>query len=320
MMNISQKSIHPPHNEGRSTSMNKCKRNAKEDLLCLSLIVYCLFILTANAHCEEWRILSKNYHGGSLADKSLQFKDATVKPWSDSILWDSLLKTKSHASFSAKINDKLPEFNFKIIGKLNGKYFHPSHVEITNASNGKLIQKLMAKNRFDNDGDGWVAVGDIREVDLVQVFDVNFDGYPDLRLLNHSGGASGQSVHATYLYNPSVGKFKYQHEFSKLSGMKIDKDLKLITSDSTSGACFYSKGYYSITGNKLTLSKIEWTEIDRRRDKEAREFGCFKYSGIPRSEDVMIVPDDFILAMYENKLPYLRKKLKNVKEEQTILN
>jgi hypothetical protein len=285
----------------------------------LAIIVFIIIACDTPDKAKVEHDVSKEITNKSRIHPAVEEKDKlVVKPWSDSILWDSLIKTKSHASFSVKINDKLPEFNFKIIGKLNGKYFHPSHVEICNASNGKLIQKLMAKNRFDNDGDGWVAVGDIREVDLVQVFDVNFDGYPDLRLLNHSGGASGQSVHATYLYNPSMGKFKYHHEFSKLSGMKIDKDLKLITSNSTSGGCFYSKGYYSITGNKLILSKIEWTEIDRRRDKEAGGFGCFKYSGIPRSEDVMIVPDDFILAMYENKLPYLRKKLKNVKEEPLL--
>jgi hypothetical protein len=293
--------------------MNKYTR---EDLFCLSLIFYCLFIMTSNAHCEGWKILSKNYQGGSLVAQSLQLKDATVvKPWSDSLLWGSLLETKSFASFSVKINDKLPDFNFKILGKLKNKCFYTSHVEITNASNGKLIQKLMAKNRFDNDGDGWVAVGSIREVDLVQVFDVNFDGYLDLRLLYHSGGASGQSVHATYLYNPSTGKFKYHHEFSKLSGMKIDNDSKLITSYSSSGWCYESKGYYSITVNKLTLSKIEWTEMDRTRDKEVGGPACFKYSGVPHSKNIMIVPDDFIIAMYENKLPYLRKKLKNVKEE-----
>lgn len=167
--------------------MNKCKRNKSAVLFCLSLIFCSLFILTANGHCEAWRILSKNHQRGSLVDQSLQVKNApVVKPWSDSILWNSLLTTKSHASFSVKINDKLPEFNFKIAGKMKGEYFHPSHVEITNSSNGKIIQKLTAKNCFDNKGHGWNNI-DSFVADLIQVADLNDDGYLDLRILIWAG-------------------------------------------------------------------------------------------------------------------------------------
>jgi hypothetical protein len=97
--------------------------------------------------------------------------------------------------------------------------------------------------------------------------------------------------------------------------LKVDSDSKLITSYSDSGAFFYSKGYYSITENKLYLSKIEWTERDMSRDKGASGYGNFLYSGIPRTKNIMIVPVDFILAMYEDKLASLKKKLKNIKEE-----
>jgi hypothetical protein len=251
--------------------MNIYKRNKRECLFCLFLIFYGLFILSANAQGDSRGIYGMSSQRATPADISLQPNDTTmVQPWNDPVLWDSFLKTKTHASFSVKIHDTLPEFNFKIVGKMKGKIFHPSHVEIYNTISRTLIHKLPAKNRFTNAGHGWDAASEaIGDKDIVWFLDVNFDGYLDLRLLSLSGGASGQSVYATYLYVPSVGKFRYHRELSKLSGLKVDSDSKLITSYSDSGAFFYSKGYYSITENKLYLSKIEWTERDMSRDKGA---------------------------------------------------
>ena len=53
--------------------------------------------------------------------------------------------------------------------------------------------------------------------------------------------------------------------------------------------------------------------MDRTRDKEVGGPACFKYTGIPRAKGTIIDPEDFI--MEPEKVPYLRKKLKNVKEE-----
>jgi hypothetical protein len=66
------------------------------------------------------------------------------------------------------------------------------------------------------------------------------------------------------------------------------------------------------------LTKVEWTEIDRRRDKEACDFGCFKYTGIPRSGGVKIHPDKIggiICSFDEKEISSMRKKMKNIKEE-----
>jgi hypothetical protein len=216
---------------------------------------------------------------------------------------------KPRLDFSAKINEKMPEFNFKIIGKIKGVYFQPSHVEISDTTNGKLIQKLIAKNHFDNEGEGWEAD---ETVNFIKFIDLNNDRYLDVMIFKWAG-ATGNSGWAIYLYHAESGKFKFHKLLSDLSAVHVNANI--ITSYSRSGWCYESIGYYSLTGDKLALLKIEWTEMDRTRDEEVGGPACFKYSGIPRYKNVMITPDDFIVALYDNRLQHLRNKLKNIKEE-----
>jgi hypothetical protein len=37
------------------------------------------------------------------------------KSWANGILWESISKNKSHASFSAKVNKNVPEFNIQLL-------------------------------------------------------------------------------------------------------------------------------------------------------------------------------------------------------------
>lgn len=206
-------------------------------------------------------------------------KIKSEQPWSSSVLWDSLLKTKSNASFSAKINDKLPEFNFNIIGRFDkNEDFIPLHVEIRNVSDGKFMQKLIVS---DNSGYSQME-------DIVQLVDLNFDGYLDLRILLNAG-ATGNDWYDSFIYDPLSGKFKHNKVLSKMSALKVDADSKQLTSYYSGGACEENWDYYKFVKGNLVLIKSQWTEIDRRRDNECSNgFGCFIYTGIPRSKPIKL--------------------------------
>mgnify|MGYP001193222821 CR=1 FL=1 len=203
-----------------------------------------------------------------LQKKAIELERQSTKPWSSSILWGNLLKTKSHASFSAKINDKLPEFNFKIIGRFHklDKYedFIPLYVEIRNASDGKITQKLVVS---DNSGYN-------ERADMVQLVDLNFDGYLDFRILLNAG-ATGNDWYDSFIYDPLSGKFKYNKELSEMSSLKVDLESKQLTSYYGAGSCEESINFYAVKGNKVILIKSEWTDFDNVNSH------CYKITGIP---------------------------------------
>jgi hypothetical protein len=221
----------------------------------------------------------------------------TLKSWSNKDLWDSFVSTEKYASFSVVINDQLPAFNFKIVGSFSKNNspmedFIAQYIEVINPSK-KEQQRLNAKNKFDNDGYGWGADFDLEIAALVQFVDLNFDGYLDLRLLNNTG-ATGNNWYASYIYDPASGKFKFQSELSKLSGIRIDGDNKQIVTYSRIGYCEEAMEYYKVVKDKLVLVKAEWTEIDRTRDKEMKDggFGCFKYTGIPHNKKIKTIKEE----------------------------
>lgn len=236
--------------------------------------------------------------------------------WANHHLWDGFEKTGTHASFAATIHEKLPEYRFRIVGRLNkADDFLPRHVEISRAPDGKIIQKLAAKDRFDNDGEGWDNGGVLSPGALVQLVDMNFDGYLDLRLL-YNADQTGNNWYATYLFDPATGKFRYHEGLSRLSGIRIDRGARRIITYNRGGSCYESMGSFSISGTKLRLDRIEWTEMRWSRDKEGdREIVCFKCSAVPRSKGILLDPEAFIYLDADADRKHIRKYLKDVKEE-----
>jgi hypothetical protein len=221
------------------------------------------------------------------------------------------LKTRSHASFKEKIDDKLPEFSFKIVGHFREEYFHPKHVEIADASTTRLIQKLNAKGHFDNYGDGF-SEWNLFFADLVQLVDVNFDGYPDLRFLLNAG-ATSTNMYSTYIYKPKLKKFALNKDLSMLSGLTIDTDTKTIKTYCRNGWCSEFREYFEINKNdRPILTKVEWTEMDRISAKS----GCYKITGIPHKKTYAFWEDTFYSVDESAFLKFMSKRVKVVKKEE----
>ena len=135
------------------------------------------------------------------------------------------------------------------------------------------VQRLKAKDRFDI---GW----DIYKpyTDLIQLVDLNSDGYLDLRLL-HASGATGNNWYATYLFDKKTNKFRYHSELSNLSGLRYDKKSGLIKTYERCGWCAEFIGHYKMIDDKLILLKAQWTQIDRRRDDEVGDRNASSIQG-----------------------------------------
>jgi len=253
-----------------------------------------------------------NDNKGNTSNKKLS------DPWSNQILWNNLVKNKTHASFSVKINNVLPKFTFIIHGKfkssqqLKGNFFHPSYVEIKESSTAKLIQKIENKGRFDNNGDGY-SESDFASADFVQMVDLNQDGYLDLRIL-YNTGATGNNWYATFLYDPANGRFKYHEALSRLSAVTVDQKSKLIKTYWRNGWCYEFKEYFRLEKNgRLILKKVEWTEIDNLKE----EAGCFKFTAVPRDTKTLdLLGCTFYTTDYNKFRKILHKKVKVTKKEE----
>jgi len=197
-------------------------------------------------------------------------------------LRESFIKTRSYATFTLAKYRKMPPLKVKIVLNKKNKQesFIPSHVEIYDLSKSKLIQKINAKDKFDW---GWE---DNVVYSWVDTDDINFDGYPDLRFLS-GWGAMGNESYATYIYSPKLHQFEFNKILSESYSVEIDSKTKQISSYFNGGACEETWDYYKFVNGKIVRSKSKWTEIDRTRDKECKDgFGCFMYTGIPRSKPV----------------------------------
>ncbi len=251
-------------------------------------------------------------------DPSIMKKD-TVKEglssWSNSSIWNSLLQSKANASFSVKINDMLPTLKFTINGtfkgKFSGEYFYPFNVEIHDTSNGKIIQRLRAKERFDNHGDGFSEI-DFYSANFVQLIDFNSDGYLDLRLL-FEAGATGNNWYATYIYEPKTKRFKYHNELSLLSGITFDSASGTINTYWRGGWCAECSEYFRLDKNgRLVLEKITWTEIDMIN----AETGCFVYTGLPKNKYAVDLGYKFYNIDYDDFEKYISERVKILSKEE----
>lgn len=287
----------------------KMKPRKSYSTLLILVIVLSLILGCQNATPEKDTHKSK----GASNDKiklsermTIESKRKSEKPWSNEILWETIYKNGSDASFSARINENVDEFNFKLIGHFDElKRFIPSHIEIRNLSNGKLIQEIIVGDKFDKEEIGYSG-RDLGFADMVQLVDINFDGYIDLRILLYTG-ATGCNFYASCLYNPTLKKFVFNKNLSKMSALRVDPNSKQIITYDRSGGCQETMRYYKVSDNKFILTKAEWSTLNN-----ADDIPCYKLTGIPLQG--LVITDNDIYDFNDHK-GRLRKKLKVIKKE-----
>jgi len=177
-------------------------------------------------------------------------------------------------------------------------------VEITNSSNGKIIQTLKSKDRFDNEGHG-LSFSDLEFIDL------NSDGYLDLRILVEMG-VSGNNWFATYIYLPGLRQFRYHEVSSRLSGIKLDSRTKQIITYWRMGWCNEFIEHFKIDRNgKLSLRRVEWTEMSLSYPDKV----CFRITGIPHDKNVTDLGYNFYYEVNDDSDACLQKNVRVISKE-----
>jgi hypothetical protein len=219
---------------------------------------------------------------------------------------------ETKVSFKERLSKSGPELRFDMCGKFKNGYLYKGHIEVFNTSNSKRIQKIIINNNFESGHFDW----DIESFEYydheVQLDDINFDGYLDLRILDNEG-ATGNNWYATYIYDPRLRKFRYHKALSTLSGVTIDKELKQIRTYWRGDLCWECREYFEMgKDNRLILKKLEWTERDRIKYKS----GCYKFTGLPRDNTAVDLGNIFYDMDQSDFEKFIRKKVKILKKEE----
>lgn len=103
----------------------------------------------------------------------------------------------------------------------------------------------------------------------IEFADLNFDGFPDIKMFNNRAANGINAGYAAYLFNPATEKFSYNEQFSDIlggTGIELDPVKKEITSSGELGCLgrCWSIDTYKVIGDSLILiRRIEQEQDDR---------------------------------------------------------
>jgi hypothetical protein len=215
------------------------------------------------------------------------------------------IKEKKY-SFRERLSKDGPELRFDMYGKFKNDYLIQGHIKIFDISKSKRIQRIIINNNFPSGHFDWYIGGFEYNGHEVQLVDLNFDGYLDLRILDNEG-ATGNNWYTSFLYDPEKGKFIHNWHLSSQSGLTVDPENKQVFTYDRCGWCYEFMKYYKYQNGHYTLSKIEWTDMDR-----TKEPGCFKITGVPKVRDIKI---DVDTSCNPDLSDSIKKRVKIVKIE-----
>jgi len=154
-----------------------------------------------------------------------------------------------------------------------GRYREIQRIKIYNSA-GKLVQVLK------NPG---MIVGEEKFLDTI---DVNFDGYADLEIFSHDGGAGPNCGNNYYIFNPRTGLFDFNEQLSALSQPSISSKTKSIYSSCRAGAGIHGQETYAWRDRTLTL--VEFYETNYLDDDNVSVTHQFLVDGEMKGESMII--------------------------------
>jgi len=147
----------------------------------------------------------------------------------------------------------VPELELTLVGETSrddGDRMHVRAIEIRRTGERELLQLLgpmETETPIDGDSRG------------LEVVDMNFDGYGDLRLIEFLP-ASPNVSYLNWLYDPETGLFERSPELDELSAPVFDSSTRSIHSAWRDGAARYGTDDYEIVDGKPQLVRREITE------------------------------------------------------------
>lgn len=89
----------------------------------------------------------------------------------------------------------------------------------------------------------------------LDMIDANFDGYEDMMIYSHDGGAGPNNGYNFYIYDPKSKQFEYDQTLSELTQIQVDTKAKMITAAWRNGAAQHGYEEYKWINGKLTMTK-----------------------------------------------------------------
>ena len=149
------------------------------------------------------------------------------------------------------------------INKLKLKLYYTLHDENYGSEKGQIYFIKIYNNQkqllqvIENAG----LIND--PADLVSFQDVNFDGFQDLVIYAHDGGAGPNSGNNYYIFNPETKQFIFNQTMSDLTQTEIDSKNKIVTAAWRNGAANHGfEKYKWINGALVQIEYYETTYLN----------------------------------------------------------
>ena len=165
------------------------------------------------------------------------------------------------------INDKMPPFTFRLLGK----WVEAWNDKELNA-NINVIQIKDNKGRIVQDINGLDALPPLfAESFGLHFADYNFDGYLDMALYMYEGGTMRNEPHMYWLWDNTVKQFVYNAELSEISdysSVSINAKETRLECYTRNGMDRYIKQYYKYLDGKFIFVYSFETDWERVPDKK----------------------------------------------------
>ena len=136
------------------------------------------------------------------------------------------------------------DFDFELLGEINNSNKTVSQINVINKENTQLHQKLK----------GFEA--EVHENEEVLVEDLNFDGYPDIRLMKYLPGTMEIPFYY-WLYNPTNRQFERATFLESVLSPSVDTENELLKSSWRKSEKEYGVNYFAYTNDSIQLVKQE---------------------------------------------------------------
>ena len=147
----------------------------------------------------------------------------------------------------------------------DGRNFIPQTIRVISKKDNHVVQTIGVSEAFN---------GNVAKISTaLDITDCNFDGYKDLMIFSHDGGAGPNYGYDFYLYNPIKKRFELDEVLSDLSQPFVDSKTKTIQSSWRGGAASHGGETYRFIKGKLTMI-ANWND-----ECSATYPICYSYTG-----------------------------------------
>jgi hypothetical protein len=185
------------------------------------------------------------------------------------LLFPSAMHCQAKKTGWIKQKEQTGLYRFEVSGTKaadnNDRNFIPNTIRVVRKTDNRTIQTIGLSTDFNGN------VSSLAEA--VSVIDCNFDGFKDLMIYSHDGGAGPNNGYDFYLYDAVKKRFEFNEALSQLTQTEVDSKNKMIRSSWRDGAASHGGETYGFVNGQFTMLE-NWND-----DCSATYPICHSYRG-----------------------------------------